>query len=275
MIAVKFKLWRTVGAATALTLAAACGGEGGAASGEGGEGGEGGEAGASTPAATATRAPAAGAGEAGEAGAASAYAGLSGDQLTALRIQHLRGFVMAAARMVQDGVDKPVEAGVLVAQGVLEVYDPAPEEFGTLNIEIIRAAASGDGLTRAQMMQRIRAAEDEIDRAMGGLDVDYPALIARLVDIATGLYQQVNQGDYVDAIEYQHSMGAAYSAAAALTLGQDAMRRENFRAFSRVQGELNRFTALWRTPEAPERPPTYAEVLAQGSRVRLALSPYL
>lgn len=274
MLKTNLRLWRSVGLAAAFSLAS-CGGENGD-NGADREGGEGPDGSASLPATTTAQAPAAaGAGEAGEAGAATAYAGLSGDQRTALRIQHLRGFVMAAARLVQDGSDKPVEAGVLVSQGLLEVYDSAPSEFGALNIDLVRAASNGDGLTRAQMMQRIRAAEAEIDRAMGGLDVEYPALIARLVDIATGLYQHVNQADFVDPIEYQHSMGAAYSAAAALTLGQDEMRRENLAAFSQVQGELNRFTALWRTPEAPERPPTYAQVLAQGSRVRLALSPYL
>jgi hypothetical protein len=33
-----------------------------------------------------------------------------------------------------------------------------------------------------------------------------------MVDIATGLYQGVVQEDFVDPIEYQHSMGAALAA---------------------------------------------------------------
>lgn len=285
MISMKLKLWRSVGVAAALGLAA-CGGE----AGEGGANGEGGEAAQGAPAAGGESgesgetgesgeagAPAAAAGEggeSGEAGAASAYAGVSGDQLTALRLQHLKGFVMAAARVVEE--NKPLEASVLVQQGLLEVYDGAPDQFGGLNASIIRSAGEGGTLNRAQMMQRIRAADAEINRAMGALaEVDHAALAARMVDVATGLYQGVVHADYVDAVEYQHSMGAAYAARDALLQGQDHLRRENVGAFSQAQGELTRFVNLWRAPEAPEQPPTYADVLAQGSRVRLALSPYL
>lgn len=271
MIGWKYKLWRAAGAAAVLSVAA-CGGEGGeaGASGEAGEaGGEAGEAAVTAPATPAGE----GGGEAGEAGAASAYAGLAGDQLAALRLQHLKGFVMAAARVVEE--DQPVEAGILVSQGLLEVYDVAPDQFGSLNVAIIRTAADGSSLNRAQMMTRIRASTFEIERAQAALDVDYAGLTARMVDIATGLYQGVVQADFVDPIEYQHSMGAAYAARDALTTGQDELRRENLAAFSRAQGELNRFTELWPTPAAPEHPASYQQVLAQGSRVRLALSPYL
>jgi hypothetical protein len=267
MIAWKFKGWRAVGVAGALSMAA-CGGEGGATGGEGGEGGEAGEAGASAPApspATAT-APVGEGGEAGEAGAASAYAGVSGEQLTALRLQHLRGFVLIAERIA--GSDAAA-AGVLVQQGLLEVYDVAPTEFGSLNVDLVRAAADGSAA-------HLRAARTEIDRASGALtDVDHAALAARLVDISTGLYQAVNHADYVDPIEYQHSLGAALAAKDALSAGATELRGENARAFSDAQNEINRFVALWATPVAPERPATYQQVLTQGSRVRLALSPYL
>jgi hypothetical protein len=124
-------------------------------------------------------------------------------------------------------------------------------------------------------MQRIRASEAEIERVLRTLDVDYAVLVVRLVDISTGLYQNVVQADFVDPIEYQHSMGAAYAARSALTVGQDELRRENLRAFLEAQGELNRFVGLWAATTAPERPASYQQVLAQASRVRLALSPYL
>jgi hypothetical protein len=274
MIAWKLKLWRSAGAAAVIGLAA-CGGEAGeaGAGGETGEAGEAGEAGISAPAPSPATATAPAGGEAGEAGAATAYAGLSGDQLTALRLQHLKGFVMAAARLVAD--DQPAEAGVLVSQGLLEVYDVAPNEFGSFDAAIVRAAADGTGLNRAQMMQRIRASNAEIDRAMAGLDMDSAVLVVRMVDIATGLYQGVVQEDFVDAIEYQHAMGAALGARDALAKGQSALRGADVRAYSRAQNELDRFVALWRTSSAPENPATYREVLAQGSRVRLALSPFL
>jgi hypothetical protein len=38
---------------------------------------------------------------------------------------------------------------------------------------------------------------------------------------------------------------------------------------------LDRFVELWPQPTAPEHPAPYNQVLAQSSRVRLALSPYL
>jgi hypothetical protein len=271
MIAWKLKLWRSAGAAAVVGLAA-CGGEAGEA-GAGGEAGEAGEAGISAPAPSPQTATAPAGGEAGEAGAASAYAGLSGDQLTALRLTHLKGFVMAAARVVAE--DQPVEAGVLVSQGLLEVYDVAPDQFGDLDVSIIRAAADGAGLNRAQMMQRIRASNAELDRALGALDADHAIIVVRMVDIATGLYQGVIQEDFVDPIEYQHSMGAALAARQALVSGQSQLRRGNVRAFSEAQHALNRFVGLWRTSSAPEQPTSYRDVLAQASRVRLALSPFL
>ncbi len=276
MIGWKLKLWRGVGAATALTLAAACGGEGGAngPAGEGGEG-EGGEGAVTAPAGEggATASSGGEGGESGEAGAASAYAGVSGAQLTALRLQHLKGFVMIAESVA--GENMAAEAAVLVQQGLLEVYDAAPTNFGSLNADIVRAATDGS-LDRTQLLTRLRAAEAEIDRASGALeDVDHAALAARMVDIATGLYQRVNQNDLVDPIEYQHSMGAALAARDALTQGETDLRVENAAAFTEAQTEVGRLVALWRQPTAPEHPAAYRDVLAQGSRVRLALSPFL
>lgn len=275
MISMNLKSWRTAGTVAALTALAACGGEGGEAShgGEAGEG-EGGEAAVSAPAAPGATATApSGGGEAGEAGAAAAYAGLSGDQLIALRVQHLRGFAMAAAAVAASG--QPDEAGVLVAQGILEVYGTAPDQFGSLNIEIIRAAADTAPLNRAQRMQRLRDAEDEFNRVADTLDADDAITVARMVDIATGLYQLVVQDDFVDTIEYQHSMGAAMAARAALTHGEAELRRENVRAFGEAQLALTRFVGLWPQATAPQTPTPYRDVLAQGSRVRLALSPFL
>lgn len=270
MITWKLKSWRTAGVAAAALGVAACGGEGGEAGekagGEGGEAAAGGEAGEGGAPAASARGEG---GEAGEAGAASAYAGLAGDQLTALRIQHLRGFVMAAAAV--NANNQPAEAAVLVQQGLLEVYDVAPDQFGGLNVEIIRAAADSN-LNRAQLTQRINAADAEFARALGGLEVDYAVLTVRMVDIATGLYQSVNQADFVDPIEYQHSMGAAKAAQASLS---ETLRTSNAAAYAEAQSELGRFVGLWPQATAPERPASYQQVLAQSSRVRLALSPYL
>lgn len=286
MITLKPKLWRTLGvAATTLSLAA-CGEGGGEAGGEGGHGEGGpptqGEGGGAAPAASTGEAGEAASGESGgehgEAGVVTAYAGLSGDQLTALRIQHLRGFVMAAAKMVEDRgafSGDPADAAVLVQQGLLEVYDPAADQFGSLDVTKLREAANGADLTRAQMVQRLRDAQEEMSRAIGELEFDEAQLIVRMVDISTGLYQHVIVDGVADPIEYQHSMGAALAAQQAILLHQNKLRRENLAAFGRATGELNRFVALWPSREPPADPATYQQVLVQGSRVRLALSPYL
>ncbi len=275
-----FKRWRVAGAAAAAVGLAACGGEGG--EGAGGEAGHG-EAG---EAAVSGGAQAGGGeageaargesgGEHGEAGVASAYAGLEGDQRTALRLQHLKGFVLAAEQIATTG--KSEEAAIVLQQGLLEVYDPAADQFSTLNVAILRDAANLD--TAAQGLGgRLDAAEAEIDRVLTGLEVDYAVLTARMADIATGLYQNVVQPDVVDPVEYQHSMGAARAAQSALALGRATLHGRNARAYAEAERELARFAALWPAAEAPEQPSqaaTYRDVLAQSSRVRLALSPYL
>jgi hypothetical protein len=249
---------------------AACDGEG-AGSNSHGAGSDGGEAGDVEP----VRAQSGGGegGEAGEAGAASAYAGLAGDQLTGLRLQHLKGFLMAAERVADAG--HAVEAGILVQQGLLEVYDAAPDQFGGLNADLVRAAGAVDGVTAQQSSALIAAAAAEIDRAAANLNVDHAVLAARMVDIATGLYQGVVLEGFVDPVEYQHSMGAAYAARDALTRGENELKARDRRAYAASRRELDRFIALWSTPDAPETATPYAQVLAQGSRVRLALSPYL
>ncbi|WP_135211074.1 hypothetical protein [Vitreimonas flagellata] len=277
MIAWKLKHWRVVGVAAAFSVAA-CGGEGGETGASGGEGGEAGEGGdvvaPPTPAPSAEApAPAAG-GEAGEAGAQTAYAGLEGDQRIALRLHHLLGFVLAAERALQDNNVQPMDAAILVQQGVLEVYDAAPTEFGTLNADVIRAAADME-LPRDQLTQRLNAAKAEIARASGALDDDAAITVARLVDISTGLYQLVIQQDFVDPIEYQHSMGAALAARAALREAQSDLRGRDAGAYTEANRELDRFVALWPSATAPEAPTPYNQLLAAGSRIRFALSPYL
>jgi hypothetical protein len=182
--------------------------------------------------------------------------------------------VMAASRVAD--ANQTAEAGVLVQQGLLEVYDLAPDQFGSLDAAIIRSASESGNVTRAELLQRLRTAEGEIDRALGALnEVDYAIATARMVDIATGLYQNVIQADFVDPIEYQHSMGAALAAKNALLRGRDQLRQRNAAAYNEADSEMSRFAALWRQTEAPERPTPYRDVLAQGSRARLALSPYL
>ena len=272
MISWKFKLWRGVGAAAALSLAA-CGGEGGESSersgGEAGESaahGEAGEAAAPAP-------PPMSGGEQGELGIAGVYSGLSGDARTALRLQHLKGFVLVAQR--QTDANAPAEAAVLVQQGLLEVYDTAADEFGALDAAPVRAAGDGAAASTADIERRLQTAAAAIDNVRNPLDVNHAELAVRMVDISTGLYQYVVQPDFVDPIEYQHSLGAALSARDALVSGERQLRRANSAAYDEALGELDRLIALWPAAAAPEQPASYQQVLAQASRVRLALSPFL
>jgi hypothetical protein len=193
--------------------------------------------------------------------------------LIALRLQHLKGFVLAAQMGVEAGHAEA--AAILVQQGLIEVYAPAPDQFGGLDVAIVRASGETNGATAPQESTRLRAARAAIDAALAPLDIDHAVLAARMADIAAGLYQGVVQPDFVDPIEYQHSHGAALAARDALEQGAGELRRRDGHAFGEARTELERFAALWPAPDAPPRPAAYREVLAQSSRVRLALSPYL
>lgn len=254
MIASKFKLWRAAGAVAVLGLAA-CGGEGGEKSGGATAVGEAGEAAIGEAG-----------GEHGEAGVATAYAGVTGDQLAALRLQHLKGFILIAARVAEAG--DAAAAGILVQQGVLEVYDPAADQFGGLDAAPLRAAGA------SASTQSLDAAKRALDAAQPS-GADSAALAVSMVDIAAGLYQHVVQSDFVDPIEYQHSLGAALAARDALQAGRATLRARNARAYDQALADIERLITLWPSTQAPESPTPYREVLAQSSRVRLALSPFL
>ncbi|MBL8537788.1 MAG: hypothetical protein JNM59_10340 [Hyphomonadaceae bacterium] len=266
MIVWKYKLWRSASVAAVLGLAA-CGGEAGenAAHGEAGEaavsagGGEAGEASIGEAG-----------GEHGEAGVATAYAGLEGADRTALRIQHLRGFVLIAEHVLRDTGDVAA-ASTLIQQGVMEVYDPATDQFGSLDVAPLRRAAMAGERPALELALR------ESDAAFRAADVDanQAEVIVRLVDVAAGIYQHVMVDGAVDPIEYQHSLGAALAAREALTAHANGLRGRNARAYQEAVAELDRFVSLWPASSAPPQPATYQQVLAQSSRVRLALSPYL
>lgn len=264
MIDWKLKLWRGAGAAAALGLAA-CGGEAGGEAGNSSASASHGEAGeAAGPAPASTASPAGG--EHGEAGVADAYAGVSGAQRTALRLQHLKGFVLVAERVSAAGAAE--EASALVQQGLLEVYDPAADQFGALDAAPVRAAAD------AANARSLQAAERALDAARPQ-EADAAALAVAMTDIAAGLYQQVNLDGAINPIEYQHSLGAALAARDALVAGRPSLRARNSRAYDEAMREIDRLLALWPTPTAPENPAAYRDVLARASGVRLALSPFL
>lgn len=266
MTGLKLKLWATASAVVVAGGLAAC-----------------------TPAeqpATEAAAPAAASGEAGEsaagesggehgeAGVAEAYAGLEGPARTALRIQQLKGFVLIAQRVAASG--KAPEAGALVGQGVLEVYDPARDQFGGFDAAPLRAAeaAGGDNRPAADVTRALTQGAAALDAARPA-GVNQADIAARMVDLSAGLYSHVIQADFNDPIEYQHSLGAALSAKDALTHGRAALRQRNAQAYDAALTEIDAFIALWPATDVPEAPTPYRNVLAQSSRVRLALAPLL
>lgn len=276
MIELRAKLWRGVGLAAVLAGGvglAACqpGGEGGesgahvesgeAAKGEsGGEGGEGGEG-----AAPAT-APAAAGGEAGEAGASTAYAGLDAAAASALRLQHLKGFLLVARKELDAG--RAAEAGALVGQGIVEVNAPTPEAIGGLDAAPLMAASNALMDGKPDGARALQTALDAVSAKQGPADAE---LVRRMLKIASGLYSGVVANGVVDTIEYQHSLGAALAAQDAFTRAEAALTAKNPRRAAEVKTELQRLVALWPSATAPTAPTPPAQVAAQASRVELAL----
>ncbi len=269
MTRMKLKLWATASAVIVAGGLAACspGGEGGGEAAGGATSaavGEGGEAGES--------ATGEGGGEHGEAGVAEAYSGLEGPARTALRLQHLKGFALIAQRVAQAG--KGPEAGALVGQGVLEVYDPARDQFGGFDAAPLRAAEAAGSNSAAEVTRALAQGVAALDAARPA-GVNQADIAARMVDLSAGLYSHVIQADFNDPIEYQHALGAALSAKDALTHGRTALRQRNAQAYDEGMRELDRFIALWPATDVPDAPTPYRDVLAQSSRVRLALAPLL
>lgn len=249
MITARFKLWRTLGAAALLAGCA--------------PGGEAGEHGKTSPGAAShgeagEAAIGEGGGESGEAGAASAYAGLAGAQETALRLQHLKGFLLAAQELRKAD---DVAAAALIGQGILEVYDAKPAALAGLDITPIRASAADPAKLDAAFAA-IKATEASADAA----------LAKKMVAIANGLYAGVILNGDIDPIEYQHAWGAALGARDALMRAEAGMKAKNPARYAEARTEMDRFVALWPAPIAPDAPTPTAQVAAQASRVELALS---
>jgi hypothetical protein len=171
--------------------------------------------------------------------------------------------------------DVPADSASLIEQGLIEVYDPAADQFGGLNVAPVREAGANPDVTRQQMSHRIQAGYRALDAARAPLRVDYADLSARMIEISSGLYQHVVQDDFVDPIEYQHSLGAALAAREALVRGESALAGRNRQAYEEALAEVNAFVALWPSAAAPETPSPYQDVVRQASRVRLAMSPFL
>ncbi len=230
-----------------------------------------GEAGEQAPSGTADTAAVGEAGETaggeggvGEAGASAAYASIPPASRTALRIAHLRGFFLIAAEARKAEGD--AEAAALAGQGMLEVFDPAADNFRKAGINEARlreAAAKGDAAS-------LLAAISELDAARKRVGGDPAAVINGMTGMAAGMYGHVVAGGAIDPVEYQHSRGAALSALSEL----EHFGGGNAKAQA-VKADLDRFIAMWPAPVAPDDIAEVAPagaVQAQASRIQLALS---
>ncbi|HEX8233096.1 MAG TPA: hypothetical protein VF559_07120 [Caulobacteraceae bacterium] len=251
MIEFRPLLWTS---ASAALLLAACGGEGGgkSAAGEGGEA----AAASSAPAEAAGEGGEGAGGEGGEAGAAGAYAATPAASKPALHVAQLKGFFLIAQRQTE-GADA---AAALAGQGLLEAYDTEKAVFQRLgaNEAVLRKAA------QTGAPAELKAAIAELDRLQAKAGGD-PAAVARgLVSIASGLYGNVEHEGVVDAIEYQHALGAALSA-------QDLLAKAADPRAKAAKPQVDRLIALFPAPQAPEKITPKAQVLAQASRAELEL----
>ena len=202
----------------------------------------------------------AGEGEGGEAGANSAYDAVSAESRTALRLAHLKGFMLVAREAAP--VEGEDAAAALAGQGMLEVYDPAKATFDAAGADeavLRRAAESGAPAA-------LNAAIAELDRAARDAGGEPAEVVKGMIRIATGLYSLVIVDDTVDPVEYQHALGAAMAAQAAAARAG---------GLSSVRDDLEAFVALWpqvTAPDTVEEAPAVSEVQAQASRIELALS---
>ncbi len=220
-----------------------------------------------------TAAPnAAQAGETGEAGVADSYAETKGAESAALRLQHLKGFVLVAKALIAAGGALP-EAGILVEQGLLEVADPAPQQLAGLDRAALAEAAAVLNAGAEAGSAGLSSALAAIDAAQkrNGAPAD-AALVRRMLRITAGLYSVVVVDGGVDPTEYQHSLGAALSAQSAFAEAFPAFERmDPIRARSARDG-FEALVSLWPAPVAPDAPVPAAKVLAQISRIELELS---
>jgi hypothetical protein len=200
------RLWTSLSAAAVLSAGiVGCGGEGGekaatppdgvtASTGGEGQGGEGEGGEAAAPAAS------------GEAGAQEAYTAVPAGSRAALRLAHLKGFILAAQAIAPtEGAEA---ASALVGQGMLEVYDPAAAEYAALGVNtaaLRNAASSGT----AGELSAALATLNQAGAKAGGEPAE---VVKAMTNIAAGLYQGVVAGGAVDTVEYQHAYGAALSA---------------------------------------------------------------
>jgi len=281
MIEFKPRMWTLMGvSAMALVGAAACqpGGEAGTSAADGEKAaasstaGEGeGEGAKPAPAPAAARAG----GESGEAGAANAYSNVDPASWLGLRVSHLSGFLLVAQKSFEAGqVD---EASVLIAQGLLEVYQPDAAELDSKvkdlkpSYEAVVAAIDGKK-SKAEIEAAFAKAFKVTQAAQSSAAASDSDVIKGMLGIASGLYSGVVHPDGNDPTEYQHAYGAVLAAEQAFKNAQGKLASKDEKRTAQLAKDLVALVALFPSVIIPEAPAATAAVTAAASRAELALS---
>jgi hypothetical protein len=281
MIEFKPRMWTLMGvSAMALVGAAACqpGGEAGTSAADGEKAaasstaGEGeGEGAKPAPAPAAARAG----GESGEAGAANAYSNVDPASWLGLRVSHLSGFLLVAQKSFEAGqVD---EASVLIAQGLLEVYQPDAAELDSKvkdlkpSYEAVVAAIDGKK-SKAEIEAAFAKAFKVTQAAQSSAAASDSDVIKGMLGIASGLYSGVVHPDGNDPTEYQHAYGAVLAAEQAFKNAQGKLANKDEKRTAQLAKDLVALVALFPSVAIPEAPAATAAVTAAASRAELALS---
>lgn len=281
MIEFKPRMWTLMGvSAMALAGAAACqpGGEAGTSAADGEKAaasstaGEGeGEGAKPAPAPAVTSAG----GESGEAGAANAYANVDPASWLGLRVSHLSGFLLIAQKSFAAGqVD---EASILIAQGLLEVYQPdAPEldaKFKDLKPSYDAVVAAIDGKKSKTEVEAAFAKAFKVTQAAqtsaAASEID---VIKGMLGIASGLYSGVVHPEGNDPTEYQHAYGAVLAAEQAFKSAQSRLASKDEKRTAQLAKDVVALVALFPSVTIPDAPAATAAVTAAASRAELALS---
>ncbi|CAN1525613.1 hypothetical protein MCERH10_01216 [Caulobacteraceae bacterium] len=281
MIEFKPRMWTLMGvSAMALVGAAACqpGGEAGTSAADGEKAaasstaGEGeGEGAKPAPAPAAARAG----GESGEAGAANAYSNVDPASWLGLRVSHLSGFLLVAQKSFEAGqVD---EASVLIAQGLLEVYQPDAAELDSKvkdlkpSYEAVVAAIDGKK-SKAEIDAAFAKAFKVTQAAQSSAAASDSDVIKGMLGIASGLYSGVVHPDGNDPTEYQHAYGAVLAAEQAFKNAQGKLASKDEKRTAQLAKDVVALVALFPSVTIPEAPAATAAVTAAASRAELALS---
>ena len=281
MIEFKPRMWTLMGvSAMALVGTAACqpGGEAGTSAADGEKAaasstaGEGeGEGAKPAPAPAAARAG----GESGEAGAANAYSNVDPASWLGLRVSHLSGFLLVAQKSFEAGqVD---EASVLIAQGLLEVYQPDAAELDSKvkdlkpSYEAVVAAIDGKK-SKAEIEAAFAKAFKVTQAAQSSAGASDSDVIKGMLGIASGLYSGVVHPDGNDPTEYQHAYGAVLAAEQAFKNAQGKLASKDEKRTAQLAKDLVALVALFPSVIIPEAPAATAAVTAAASRAELALS---